>query len=113
MDSRPDQDPFTDPSEEDRRLLESIRRDHDGAAVAHRLCVPTREAAEGLAAIVLNEGHDAEVRGPTDDRVRPWCVIATTHADDTAIVVAQRRLEELAAEYGGRYDGVETPTAAE
>ena len=112
METRPDDDPSTDPTEEDRRLLEDLgaAQTSGGRRVTHRLAVPTREAADALAAIVLNERHDADVRGPTEDSVRPWLVLATSQAEvsDDIAAVAQRRFEELAAEHGGRYEGADT-----
>src|SRR5918992_810293 len=93
-----------DPSELDRQILESQRGrdDAEGTHVRHVLGVPTQQAAEALAAIVLNEAHDAQIDGPTDDAVRPWRVIATSQQPVSAelAAVAERRFTELAAEHG-------------
>ena len=106
-----DDEPTVDPTERDRQTLEreGDRPDADGTRVRHMLGVPTREAAEALAAIVLNEAHDAQIQGPTGDAVRPWHVIATSHGpvSEALAAAAERRFTELAAEHGGRYDGWE------
>ncbi len=106
-----DDEPSIDPSEADRQILDRERGegDADGTRVRHLLGVPSRPAAEALAAIVLNEAHDAEVDGPTDDPLRPWRVIATSQGpvSEELAAAAERRFTELAAEHGGRYDGWE------
>lgn len=77
--------------------------------IRHFLYFPDRAAAirarEGLRAIgLLNE-----LRAPEADE-REWQVVATVPAADAAALEATRvRLEGLAGEWGGEYDGWEVP----
>jgi regulator of RNase E activity RraB len=104
-----------DPVDADRRVLEELSRAGADASqsreVTHTLYAPSREMAENLAAIVRNEGHEAEVREPqpADDGPRPWAVLATSHTVVTpeGVAAARRRFTELAAEFGSEYDGWE------
>src|ERR671919_2938458 len=105
--------PAGDPVEGDRLVLEEL-----GAAgadlsqpreVVHYVHLPSREAAEAFAPMVLNQGYEPQIREPTDasaDDPRPWTLVATGHAVVTEqdVAAARRSFTELAAEYGGVYD---------
>src|ERR671919_2419357 len=108
--------PAGDPVEGDRLVLEEL-----GAAgadlsqpreVVHYVHLPSREAAEAFAPMVVNQGYEPAIREPAPeaaDDPRPWTVAATSHAVVTpeSVALARRNFTELAAEYGGMYDGWE------
>lgn len=103
-----------DVTDEDRLVLEQLQQHgadlSQSREVNHYLYVPTREAADALAAIVLNEGHEASVRESAGgDESKPWLVVATSHTvvDPEGVAAARRVFTELASEYGGEYDGWE------
>jgi hypothetical protein len=100
--------------EGDRLVLEEL-----GAAgadlsqpreVVHYVHLPSREAAEAFAPMVRNLGFEPQIREPgpeAADDTRPWTVSATSHmvVTEEAVALARRSFTELAAEYGGVYDG--------
>jgi hypothetical protein len=78
--------------------------------VVHYVHLPSREAAEAFAPMVVNQGFEPQIseRGPeAADDPRPWTVAATSHmvVTEEAVALARRSFTELAAEYGGVYDG--------
>jgi hypothetical protein len=80
--------------------------------VVHYVRLPSREAAEAFAPMVLNQGFEPEIREPgpeSADDPRPWTVAATSHmaVTEEAVALARRSFTELAAEYGGVYDSWE------
>ena len=111
---RGDKSAVTD--EGDRRVIEQL-----GAAgadlsqpreVVHYIHLPSREAAEAFAPMVANQGYQPQIHEPAPesaDDSRPWTVAATgvLVVTDEAVAVARRSFTELAAEYGGAYDGWE------
>jgi hypothetical protein len=105
-----------DPTEDDRLVLEQLRAAgadlSQSREVNHFIHLPSREAAEALSPIVKNEGHDVKLVEPDPeihDELLPWTVVATSHTvvSDEGVAAARRRFTELAAEYGGKYDGWE------
>lgn len=80
--------------------------------VVHYVHLPSREAAEAFAPMVVNQGYEPEIREPAPESAedpRPWTVAATSHSVVTpeSAALARRNFTELAAEYGGVYDGWE------
>jgi hypothetical protein len=108
-----DEDDVSILGEDDAAALERVRAagpPDQPQRVVHRLRVPTAEAAEALAAIVRNTGHDAAVEAPDGDgggETLPWRVVATGQVvlDEQRVANLRTLFEELAAEHGGEYDG--------
>jgi hypothetical protein len=78
--------------------------------VVHYVHLPSREAAEAFAPMVVNQGFEPQIREPVPeaaDDPRPWTVAATSHmvVTEEGVALARRSFTELAAEYGGVYDG--------
>ena len=100
----------------DRQVIEHLRA--AGAdltqprEVVHHVHLPSREAAEAFAPMVANHGYQPQIHEPAPesaDDSRPWTVAATgvVVVTDEAVAAARRSFTELAAEYGGIYDGWE------
>jgi hypothetical protein len=80
--------------------------------VVHHVHLPSREAAEAFAPMVANLGYEPRVLEPGPESAadpRPWTVAATAHmvVSQDGVALARRSFTELAAEYGGAYDGWE------
>ena len=80
--------------------------------VVHYVHLPSRESAEAFAPMVANQGYAPEIREAapeSGDDIRPWTVAATAHTvvSEEGVAAARRVFTELAAEYGGAYDGWE------
>jgi hypothetical protein len=106
--------PSGDPVEGDRLVLEELSAAGADLSqpreVVHYVHLPSREAAEAFAPMVVNQGFEPQIREPgpeSADDPRPWTVAATSRMvvteDDVAL--ARRNFTELAAEYGGAYEG--------
>jgi len=106
--------PSGDPVEGDRLVLEELNAAGADLSqpreVVHYVHLPSREAAEAFAPMVVNQGFEPQIREPgpeSADDPRPWTVAATSRMvvteDDVAL--ARRNFTELAAEYGGAYEG--------
>jgi hypothetical protein len=114
---RPDEATRTsDPIEGDRLVLEQLSAAGADLSqpreVVHYVHLPSREAAEAFVPMVVNQGFEPQIREPlpeSADDPRPWTVVATSHAVVTVegVAAARRSFTELAAEYGGAYDGWE------
>lgn len=108
--------PAEEHGEGDRQVIEQLQAaGADLSApreVVHHVHLPSREAAEAFAPMVLNQGYEPKVLEPDDasaDDPRPWTVTATGQAvvTEEGLATARRSFTELAAEYGGSYDGWE------
>ncbi|MBD0337756.1 MAG: ribonuclease E inhibitor RraB [Thermoleophilia bacterium] len=109
-----DQPPAEGTIEADRVVLEQLSEAGADLSqpreVIHHVHLPSREAAEAFAPMVANLGYEPRVLDvasePADD-VRPWTVSATaqTVVTEENVAAARRAFTELAAEYGGAYDG--------
>ena len=102
--------------EGDRQVIEQLQSAGADLSqpreVVHSIHLPSREAAETFAPMVLNQGYEPKVIEPDDasaDDQRPWTVTATgqTVVTEEGLAAARRSFTELAAEYGGTYDGWE------
>jgi hypothetical protein len=105
-----------DPVESDRLVLEQLVAAGADLSqpreVVHYVHLPSREAAEAFAPMVLNQGYEPQIHEPAPeaaDDPRPWTVAATAHGvvTEEAVATSRRSFTELAAEYGGVYDGWE------
>jgi hypothetical protein len=106
----------SNPVEQDRVVLEQLSAAGadltQAREVVHYIHLPSREAAEAFAPMVVNQGYEPDIREPAPesaDDPRPWTVAATTHSivTEQSVATARRSFTELAAEYGGVYDGWE------
>ena len=111
-----DHSPADEQVDGDRQVLEQLAAAGadltEAREVVHYVHLPSREAAEAFAPMVVNQGYEPEIREPAPesaDDPRPWTVAATSHAVVTpeSAALARRNFTELAAEYGGMYDGWE------
>jgi hypothetical protein len=80
--------------------------------VVHYVHLPSREAAEAFVPMVANLGFEPKIHEPGPESAadpRPWTVAATAHmvVSEDGVALARRSFTELAAEYGGAYDGWE------
>lgn len=105
-----------DPVEGDRLVLEQLRAAGADLSqpreVVHYVHLPSREAAEAFVPMVVNQGFDPQIHEPGPESAgdpRPWTVAATSHAivTEEGVATSRRSFTELAAEYGGSYDGWE------
>ncbi|MFZ9651962.1 MAG: ribonuclease E inhibitor RraB [Gammaproteobacteria bacterium] len=95
----------------DAKLIERLRR---GGTDPFRpleldffVALPTREATDAVAAILATEGYAVDVRELVDSVDQPFSVHAlkTMHLTADRVQASSTRLRELAAQFGGRYDG--------
>ena len=80
--------------------------------VLHYIYLPTENAAEQVAAALAGDGFSVEHHPAADvDQApqNPWLVLAITETVVTqeSVRAARHRMQQLASEHGGNYDGWE------
>jgi regulator of RNase E activity RraB len=113
---KPDAASYTTPAEGDRLVIGELRRAGADLSrpreVLHYLYLPTEDAAKQARDTLRSEGYTAEVRPAADAETgvpNQWLALARieTVVDEAMIDRARERLELLAVEHGGEYDGWE------
>jgi regulator of RNase E activity RraB len=79
--------------------------------IEHFLYFPSQESAGAVAGTLIRDGYDATAEAAAESPANPWLVFATrkTMLNESSVGRMRDRLETLAAEYGGEYDGWGSP----
>lgn len=95
----------------DTKLIERLRRSgvdpFSPVEIDFFVALPTRDGADLVASRLRSEGFEADVREIADSVDHPWSVHAMRSVQLTVPAVREisARMQALAAETGGRYDG--------